>query len=287
MKKTDIDKLFAVETVEKNGVVAPHSITLNPKGEKIVKVPTSSPEGVAAFKSAVTAWVDLARYGRYPGAIQGLHPSVDLNEVAFMASNIAVISPTAINEWGLPVPTEEQAPLGFAAVDLYMGRYVIRPFSTEKNEYGESEMTRRSRKHGFVDGYLLGYGFSLRVPVFLRGWLETVLTNAYITDDTKAEEARSQALSRWFNNEKVLKPAWQKATEDAKDSEVPVPDQGKIMFRVVKSGERVDMDNLPAGKYMVFNHLDRAQYAKTWDPNSKASRLFWASLPKTYAIQPA
>lgn len=264
-----------VETFDNQGRLV--SVHVNPEAKESFTIGTNGQEEMENGKSALRAAVDFYRFNNYghPQTTFGLHLYKDANLRSFMGTNLGVVSDQYDGD--LPIPRPES---GWMQVNIRNGRFYLSKFNPEYAEL-------RSRKHDFIDAYILGYGIDIRVLPWNVGngnnlGLATALMNTWKEpDDQKAYQLKvdgyKKVAARNFANKDIVRAR-------RTGSELSGAVSGAILLNV--GGNEVPIEKLEMGRYKVYDENQKALMAVNWDGSVYAmSQLGNISQKKNWELQ--
>lgn len=271
------DNWFQIARRDEDGEL----LTVSILGPTMEDIGSQTSQDIQDAKSALYAGSDLLRHARYDHELTqpGLHLLTEANLNAWRATNLGVVSIYFENnsELGIPVPSEDEYPEGWAQLNRRNKRFYLSHISKDWR-------ITRARKHDFIDGYLEGMGYNIRVLPFNAnkdpqgmGAADYVLLSWLEDDDAKASEIRIDGISRAQTRNQIRKPARQYIRRHGSapvESENGSNGNGEPIM-VVKAGskQRFDISKLPAQTVTVINNR-KQPVSITWDGSWSAVSAF-------------
>jgi len=229
--------------------------------------------------SAITAYGDSIKFGIYSrvdarGKMMsepGLHFYANGGPLnGFRGTNLAVVSTDYTGSFPVPVPHIDEYPNGWAQVNMRRGKFYLSHFS-------KSSEVVRSRKHDFVDLWLMGVPVLVRVYPFNQnkdedglGWFDKVLRTWMEPDATKAAELREMGIAKASNSRKVYEAGKRAANMPSKPITTRRGQVNGAVEIVTNTGEIVNVGNLP---HCTILGVDKRGNRFTFQLDGTAPRL--------------
>lgn len=244
-------------------------------------------------RSALYAGSDYLRHGRYDHELTqvGLHLFPEANLTGWRGTNLGVVSIYFEHgaELGIPIPTEEEYEEGWAVLNRRNGRFYLSHIS-------EQWRITRARKHDFVDGYITGMGFNIRVlpwninknPETGLGAADAVLLSWLEDDDEKAAQIRIDSISRRQTKDQLNKPVRRVLRQNGGQPPAEKSNGNGEPIMVIKAGstKRFDITKLPHQTVTVINNR-KQPVSVSWDGTWSSRERFKEAAKQGYPVKVA
>lgn len=267
MKKAEIKKLM---WYEKNDAGEIAMFKIFPKNEDMEVVNVFAKPNAVPVQQAVYAGLDTLRHNLYdhPLTTIGLHMNVDKGITQrFSEKNVGAVSVNYKKsaEFQL-VPDGKFFPHGWAIVNIENAIYTL--------DQPDNPITF-TRKHNFIDGIMLGVGFNIYVPAYLRRitkkdsnqlipWAEAMANQLEETDDVKAKQDRDDRIGRYYDQQYLNQPFVAASRRGEQITRQDVGSVGPETELTMVDGTKVQLGDLEQRPYLVYKG-NRVSDVLDWD----------------------
>lgn len=277
MAKNANAKFYEVERSEDGKIV---SVTILPQGGKIYELGSQFAGETTNGMSAIKAASQFFRFHEWDikKSEVGLHVMTGADLDAWIGFNVAVVSSEYAGMRHAEIGTVSEP---WMQINRANAHSVLVPFTPEWRN-------NRILIHGFVDAYLQGIGFKVRVvPFNTNGWFDKVLSTWEEPDDEKARKMRNagyaEAQSRRYINALVVEKIKSGEIAPAPKKNV-VPTLASITLTTI-DGEVLELAKLEPQTVKVHDTRNNV-FPIVWDGSERAvARFAQVSLAKGWTVE--